>query len=132
MHMSKRTELLRAVADVEDDASAEPSLGSTDEPDQRQWARGGCDDLEESFGDDEPSLGSLSSSGGSQSNWAGGAGGDLEEEHDGSEPDEHDEPLLGATEAVNQCHAWHRLNPNASSTYEPEADELDFSRRESR
>jgi hypothetical protein len=49
------------------------------------------EDLED-VGDNEPSLGSLRSSGGTQSIWAGGRSDDLEEEHDGREDGGDDEP----------------------------------------
>jgi hypothetical protein len=52
------------------------------------------EDLED-IGDDEPSLGSLSSLGGSQNGWAAGRGDDLEEEHDGREDGGDDEPSIG-------------------------------------
>jgi hypothetical protein len=60
-------------------------LDAVDAPDE---------DLED-IGDDEPSLGSLRSSGGTQNSWAGGRGDDLEEEHDGREDGEDDEPSIG-------------------------------------
>jgi hypothetical protein len=70
----------------------------------------------------EPSLGSLSSSGGDQTHWGKFGSGDLEDEHDGAEPDdneggdgakEDDEPSLGWT-----------LNGQGGGT-SPEGDECE-------
>lgn len=99
--------------DLEDGFDDEPTgddeqtLGWTDL--ESRW---GChapnlDDCEADESEDEPSLGSLTSSsaGGDQSRWGQGGGNDLEDEHDGAEPDNDaeldkadEEPNLGWTQ----------------------------------
>ncbi len=57
--------------------------------------------------DREPSLGSLCAhERRNQIGWAGGALDDREEEDENDEAGGDDEPILGATTAVNQDHAW--------------------------
>jgi hypothetical protein len=94
--------------ETETDADREPSLAAPDAhgpASQSHWADGDRHDLEQSLGDDEPSLG-----------WtAGGSFGmpllpdhvDIEDEHDSAEPDVCGEPDLGSFDRMlDQEKSW--------------------------
>lgn len=86
-----------SLPEVEVDDDVEPSLGFQEAFPGRGCNSGdSCDDREVEDGEDEPSLGSLSScyGGGDQTSWGRGGTNDLEDEHDGCEPHEDDEPNL--------------------------------------
>ena len=114
LHKRMETLLARMAAKL-DDLAADPADPFNDDQDcdaeesdfGGSGTGNGCDEDDEAGGDDEPSLGSSApGENSSQAAWSIGSTDDTEDEHDGSEPDVDDEPSLGATEAVNQRHAW--------------------------
>ena len=124
--------------ELDDEADAEPVLGSVDNfTNQTRWGAGGVDDAEgdehdgaEPDQEGEPSLGSTSSH--NQVEWAGGGTEEREDEHDGAEPDGDDEPSLGSFDRMaDQSKSWRQHHgPSAGWGYCLDAEQDDSGRED--